>query len=243
MSLLLLSFLAGVLTIAAPCILPLLPVVIGGSLSRDASEARSIRRPLVITASLVVSVVVFTLLLKATTALLGVPQMVWQTVSGVIVLLFGANLLWPVLWERVSARLGLYNRAQLWMGGASGKRGYRGEILLGAALGPIFNSCSPTYALIVAAILPASFGVGLVYLAAYAIGLGVTLMAVAYFGRTVTRRLGWYANPEGALRKVIGVVFVIVGLMVLFGLDKSIQAFVLEQGWYDPISGLEDRLR
>lgn len=243
MSVLLLSFLAGVLTIAAPCILPLLPVVVGGSISRAVSDVRGLRRPLVITGSLVVSVVVFTLLLKATTALLGVPQMIWQTVSGVIVLLFGVNLLWPSLWEWVSARLSLYSRAQQWMGGASGKPGYRGEILLGAALGPIFNSCSPTYALIVAAILPASFGEGLVYLTAYAAGLGATLLAVAYFGQAVTRRLGWYANPEGILHKIIGLMFVTIGLMILFGLDKSIQAFALEQGWYDPISGLEDRLR
>jgi cytochrome c-type biogenesis protein len=241
--LLLLSFLAGVLTIAAPCILPLLPVVVGGSVARDAAEARDWRRPLVIAGSLAVSVVVFTLLLKATTALLGVPQMVWQSVSGVIVLLFGANLLWPALWERVSERLGLYSQAQRWMGEASAHKGYRGEMLLGAALGPIFNSCSPTYALIVAAILPASFGLGLVYLMAYALGLGLTLLAVAYFGRAVTSRLGWYANPRGWLRKVLGVVFIVVGLVVLFGFDKAIQAYVLEQGWYDPVSGLEERLR
>ena len=243
MSLLILSFLAGVLTIAAPCILPLLPVVVGGSLSRNKAEARDWQRPLVITGSLVASVIVFTLLLKATTALLGVPQTVWQVISGVIVIVFGTNLLWPVAWERVSEKLGLYAQAQRWMGGAAAQRGYRGDVLLGAALGPIFNSCSPTYALIVAAILPVSFGVGLGYLAAYAVGLGVTLLAVAYFGRAVTSRLGWYADPAGKLRKVLGIIFIAVGLMLIFGVDKAIQTYVLERGWYDPVSGLEESLK
>lgn len=243
MSLLLLSFLAGVLTIAAPCILPLLPVVVGGSISRNAAEARSMRRPLVITASLVISVILFTLLLKASTVLLGVPQGVWQTVSGVILVLFGLNLLWPKLWEAVFAGGRLYSRAQQWMGNATGKKGYGGDILLGMSLGPVFNSCSPTYALIVAAVLPATFGRGLAYLTAYAVGLGATLLAVAYFGRTVTSRLGWYANPEGGLRKIIGAVIIMVGLLVITGFDKEFQAFVLERGWYNSVSGLEERLR
>jgi cytochrome c-type biogenesis protein len=243
MGLLLLSFLAGVLTVAAPCILPLLPIVVGGSIAPDKSKARDWRRPLAITGSLVASVVVFTLLLKASTALLGVPQMVWQAISGVIILLFGLSLIWPALWGRLSLKLGLYGRAQRWMSGASGQTGYRRDILLGAALGPIFNSCSPTYALIVAAILPASLGLGLVYLMAYALGLGITLLAVASFGRAVTTRLGWYANPGGVIHKVIGVAFVAVGLAVLFGFDKVVQTYVLDNGWYDPVSGLEERLR
>jgi cytochrome c-type biogenesis protein len=243
MSLLILSFLAGILTIAAPCILPLLPVVVGGSLSQNTKEAHDWRRPLVITASLVVSVVVFSLLLKATTVLLGVPQMVWQGVSGLIVMLFGLNLLWPAGWDQLSAKLGLASGAQGWLSDAARHRGYRGEILLGAALGPVFNSCSPTYALIVAVLLPASFASGLAYLTAYALGLGLALLAVAMFGRVITNRLGWYANPNGQARKVIGVLFILVGLAVLVGVDKSIQTFVLEQGWYDPVSGLEEQLR
>ena len=243
MALLVFSFVAGMLTIAAPCILPLLPIIVGGSVVSDSSQGKDWRRPVVITASLAVSVVIFTLLLKATTALLGIPQEVWQVISGVIVLLFGIHLTFPRIWEKAALRSGLTTNTQRWMGSASGQKGYRGEILLGASLGPIFNSCSPTYALIVAAILPASFEVGVAYLMAYSIGLATALLAVAYFGRALTRKLGWYANPDGRIRKVIGVLFVAVAIMVLFGFDKSLQAYVLEQGWYDPISNLEERFR
>jgi len=58
---LLLSFLAGVLTILAPCVLPVLPVIIGGSLSTTKGEKY---RPYVIAASLAASIIGFTLLLK-----------------------------------------------------------------------------------------------------------------------------------------------------------------------------------
>ncbi|MDF2461535.1 MAG: cytochrome biosis protein, partial [Candidatus Saccharibacteria bacterium] len=78
MALLILSFFAGVLTVAAPCILPLLPVIIGGTLVRDGEKGKPWVRPVLIAAGLAVSVVVFTLLLKATTLLLGIPQVLWQ---------------------------------------------------------------------------------------------------------------------------------------------------------------------
>jgi hypothetical protein len=78
LSLLLLAFVAGVLTIAAPCVLPLLPVIVGGSAARSAADGsvaeKQWYRPVVIAASLAVSVVLFTLILRATTALLGIPD-------------------------------------------------------------------------------------------------------------------------------------------------------------------------
>ena len=242
MALLVLAFIAGVLTVAAPCILPLLPVIVGGTIVRGGVRETHPWRPLAIVGGLAGSVIIFTLLLKASTALLGVPQMVWQTISGVIVLLFGLTLLAPGPWAQLMARSGLDARAHTLMNGAHGRSGYWGDVLLGAALGPVFSSCSPTYALIVASVLPASFGLGLAYLVAYAIGLGGTLLVIAYVGRAATQRLGWLANPSGALHKIIGLLFVLVGIMVLTGFDKTVQTYVLDQGWYDPIIKLEQRL-
>jgi cytochrome c-type biogenesis protein len=145
--LLVVSLLAGVLTVAAPCVLPLLPVIVGGAIVADDADARRARwRPFVIAASLAVSVIVFTLLLKATTALLGIPTQVWQVISGVIVILLGINLLFPSVWERVSTRLGLGDRSNRALDASVQRQSVGGDILTGAALGPVFSSCSPTYA-------------------------------------------------------------------------------------------------
>ncbi len=241
MALLVLSFIAGVLTVAAPCILPLLPVIVGGSIVGDKNQSRWYR-PLVIAASLAVSVVIFTLLLKATTTLLGVPQSVWSTISGIIVLLFGLNLLFPAAWEKlmVATRLPITSNALL--GKTLGKKGIGKDVLLGAALGPVFSSCSPTYALIVAAVLPESFARGLAYLIAYALGLASVLLLVAIAGQTAVKKMGWLSNPGGWFRRATGILFIVVGLAVLLGLDKNFQAYVLENGWYDPIMRFEQRL-
>lgn len=237
MALLVASFVAGFLTVLAPCILPLLPVVLAGSLT----DGERNKRILWIILGLTISVVVFSLLLKATTSLLGVPQIVWQLLSGGILVLFGVVVLFPYLWEKVAAPISA--RAGVSLQSASGQQGAKGDFLLGAALGPVFNSCSPTYALIVAAILPASFGQGLTYLVAYAIGLGFALLLIALLGRTITFKLGWAANPEGWFHKLIGVLLVLAGLAVIFGLDKSFQTYVLDRGYYEPIMRFEERIR
>lgn len=246
MALLILSFAAGILTVAAPCVLPLLPVIVGGSIIGDGTQAAAARRwqrPLVIAGSLAVSVVAFTLLLKATSALLGVPAMVWQVLAGSIVVLLGLQFLWPKLWEAVSLRFNFLGRSHVALGKAERRGGLGGAVATGAALGPVFSSCSPTYAFIVAAVLPVSFLTGLSYLTAYALGMSAALLIIAFLGRAFVDKLGWLADPNGWFKRVVGVLFVIVGLSVAFGLDKQLQAYVLEQGWYDPISGLEERLR
>lgn len=242
MTLILISFFAGILTVAAPCVLPLLPVVIGGSLGGvDAPTGKTARSPYVIVLSLAVSVVIFTLLLKTTTALLGVPTSVWQVISGGIIILFGLQLVLPLLWEVVSVKLRLQSVAGRWLNqGGTQKSAWQSDVLLGAALGPVFNSCSPTYALLVATILPVSFSYGLVALTAYAIGLSGTLLAISLLGQRILLPLKAVSNPDGWFRRGLGVLLILTGIAIIFGLDKMIQAYVLEQGWYDAVAGLEE---
>lgn len=244
MALFILSFIAGVLTVAAPCILPLLPVIVGGSLveaNKDKPDKQWVR-PLVVAASLAISVIFFTLLIKATTAFLGVPQIIWQALSGGLVVFLGINFLWPHMWERFSTSSGLFTRSNTALGKATRHKGFAGAVLMGLALGPVFSSCSPTYALIVAAVLPVSFVRGFLYLTAYAVGMSATLLLISYVGQTFVSRLKWLSNPSGWSLKVVGVLFIVVGFSVLAGYDKKLQAYILERGWYDPIGNFETRL-
>ncbi|MCC2631411.1 MAG: cytochrome biosis protein [Patescibacteria group bacterium] len=236
------SFFAGILTVAAPCVLPLLPVIVGGSLASGQHKKSVLGSSLTVVAGLIVSVIAFTLLLKATTSLLGIPQEVWQIVSGIIVLFFGLNFLFPEAWSKISLQLGFQSKSDDLLEKASHGEGFGRNFLMGAALGPVFNSCSPTYALIVAIILPKSFTQGLAHLTAYAVGLGLALLLIAILGKSAVGALRPLANPTGWLRKSIGILFILVALLVLTGLDKKFQAYALEQGWYDSIARLEERL-
>jgi cytochrome c biogenesis protein CcdA len=224
------AFIAGILTTLAPCVLPLLPVIVGGSIGKPSAEAR--KRAYLIAASLGASVIIFTLLLRATTALIDIPALTWQLVSGIILIGLGVVSIFPKLWDAVSAKLSLQRRSNQQLVAARERGGTAGAILTGAALGPVFTSCSPLYLYVIVAVLPASFAEGVVLLFAYAIGLCGTLLLVSLLGQKVIGKARWIANPDGNFKRVLGIIFILVGVAVILGLDKDLQFWILE---YSPI--------
>ena len=237
MDLLYVSLLAGMLSILAPCVASLLPALVARN-----SQGKRARSPLYIVIGLSVSVFVFSVLLKSTTALLGVSQQTWQLISGVIVLLFGIVTLFPSVWERTAVLLKIPQAGQKASAKALKQTGVWGDALLGASLGPIFSACSPTYGLIVAVILPKNPSEGLVYLLAFVAGLAVMLYLVLVGGSAVVRKLGWGINPHGWFKRIVGLLFVIVGISILTGFDKDILSWLVENGWFDWQMSLENRL-
>src|SRR5579863_6565570 len=97
MLLLLISLIAGMLTILAPCVLPLLPVIIGGSIGGNKKEKA---RPYIIGASLALSLILFTLLLKVSTLLVNLSPSVLDWLSGGLLVVLGLVSTLPELWEK-----------------------------------------------------------------------------------------------------------------------------------------------
>ncbi len=236
MTLLLLSFIAGILTVLAPCVLPLLPIIIGGS-----SQGTGKRNPYIITASLAVAVVAFTLLLKFSTLFINIPASLWNTVSGVIIISFGLISVFPELWEWVSIRFGLSNRSEQLLAASARTPSRWSDVLIGLSLGPVFSSCSPTYFLILATVLPRSLLVGTIYLIAYAIGLSLVLLAISLLGQRFIRNAAWAANPRGWFKRGLGILFILVGIFIMSGADKSFQTYVLARSPFN-ITNLEQHL-
>ena len=94
MTLLLGALIAGILTTLAPCVLPLLPVIVGGAVPAP-GDPKPWRRALIVTAALGASVVAFTLLLKATTVFLAIPATAWSSISGILLILLGLTAAFP----------------------------------------------------------------------------------------------------------------------------------------------------
>ncbi|HYY12732.1 MAG TPA: hypothetical protein VE781_17475 [Kineosporiaceae bacterium] len=258
------ALVAGVLTTLAPCVLPVLPVVLGGAVaprpavrplaaavrvpgapaaapapptpSPDADERR---RPLVVVASLGVSVVVFTLVLKASTAFVGVPTSFWQLVSGGVLALLGLDLLLPQLWQHVAAVLHLREASSGALARSRDRGGVLGAALTGAALGPVFSSCSPTYAYVVATVLPAAPAQGLVLLLLYVAGLCGTLLVVALAGRRAVAVLRRSADPRGVLRRAVGVLLLVVGLAVATGVSRDAETWLVEHNPLEALLGVD----
>lgn len=240
MILLTISFIAGILTVLAPCILPLLPVIVGGSLSKDGNAEFNKKRAFTIILSLGVSVIIFTLLLKASTLFINIPESFWKWISGGIIIFLGLVMFFPKLWEnKYLAKLSA--KSNILLGKGDKKKNITGDIVIGASLGPVFSTCSPTYFIVLATVLPVNFFLGLTYLLSYTIGLCLSLLVVSLVGQKVLDKLGIVADPNGWFKKTLGIIFFIVGIAIIGGFDKKTQLFLLDSGFFD-VTKIEQRL-
>jgi cytochrome c biogenesis protein CcdA/thiol-disulfide isomerase/thioredoxin len=220
------AFIAGILTVLAPCVLPLLPVIIGGSISGNTKDKR---RPLLIAGALAVSLIVFTLLLKATTLLINVPPQAITYLSGGIIVGLGLATLFPTTYTSVIARLGIEHRAQRFLGtGTKSRNQWIGPVITGAALGPVFSSCSPVYGYILATVLPAHFATAMAYIVSYVVGLALILLAVGYYGQRLTSRLKFASNPTGYFQRSLAMLFIVVGILIITGTGTKLQVAVAD---------------
>ncbi len=229
MSLLLVSFFAGILTVLAPCVLPLLPVILGGTASN-----KNKWYPYIVIASLGVSIFLFTLLLKATSLLINIPPEFWTSVSGIILVFFGFITLFPRTWDAFNVKLGLSQNSDKLLEQASEvKSGIWQPVLLGAALGPVFSSCSFTYALLLATVLPADFWWGVTNMLVYIAGLTLILLLISVLGSRLIKKLKFASNPDGIFKRGLGLLFLIVGVLIITGYDKKFQVFVADTTKFD----------
>jgi len=224
MILALLSILAWMLTILAPCVLPVLPVIMWWSLS-----GKKWYKPLIIIGSASLFIVIFTWLLKASTALIAIPSSFWLYVSWGIITLYGITLVWPHIWEKTAQILWLHKSHKIAQQ-AKQKWTIWGDIILWASLGPIFATCSPTYALLLWLVFPQSFVLGMLYIVLYALGFGFVLTAVTYGWRALIRKLHRATAADGKFKKILWIVLIITGILIMTGLFKSIETWLLDKG-------------
>lgn len=237
MTLLFISFFAGLITVLTPCILPLLPVIVGGSLS---SGVVSKRKACIVIVSLGVSVLAFTFLLKVSTLFINVPEFVWTSISGGIIIIFGTITLFPYMWE--SALLIKSNvKVNALLGKGFKNDSTLGHVLIGAALGPCFSTCSPTYFIVLATVLPVSLFVGSLYMVAYVVGLCLSLGIVVFLSGRLFKKLGILTNPSGYFKKSVGVIFILIGVMILLGGDKKVESLLKVDGIFNSTK-IEQRL-
>lgn len=238
MALLLVAFIAGLLTVLAPCTLPLLPVIIGGSVSGETN----LRRAIVIATSLGASVFLFTLLLKASTLFINVPQSFWNIVSGGLLIIFGIVTLFPELWDHFAFANVLNRQSNKVLAQGYTRQSFVGDVIMGAALGPVFSSCSPTYFIVLATVLPVHPAEGVIYLLAYCFGLILSLLAVSVLGQRIVIGLGIASDPRGWFKRTVGALFLIIGLVIITGYSTQIESDILSHAGIFDVTQIEQAL-
>jgi len=237
MTLLIVSFLAWVLTILAPCVLPLLPVILWASSSESEDKYRSY----IIIISLIFSIVIFSLLLKASTVFIWVDPIVWKLFSWVILIAFWIITFFPNLWKNFSTKIGFANNSNKNLWKSAEKKWIFWSIMVWISLWPVFSSCSPTYAIILAVILPVSFFVWLINLFAYATGLWLVLLIISIFWQKFISKMKWASSPNWIFKKILWILFLLIWLAIITWYDKVLETAVLDS-WYFDITSIEQKI-
>jgi cytochrome c biogenesis protein CcdA len=172
-------------------------------------------------------------LLKVSTACIGVHPAIWSYFSAVILIFFGLTLLFPAFWSSIPGIAQLSQKANASMGKNLFAHTVWGDIAVGAALGPIFSTCSPTYFVILATILPVNLFLGTIYVLVYVLGLAVALMLVIFIGERIMDKLTFLSDEKGHFKRALGILFILLGIAIASGFDKTIETWLVQSNFFN----------
>jgi cytochrome c biogenesis protein CcdA/thiol-disulfide isomerase/thioredoxin len=229
--LMLFALLAGAATALSPCVLPVLPAVLGAGVGGGR------RRPLGVVTGLVLAFTFATVALVYVIAALGLPDGFVRTLAIVTLLAFGISLLIPGLGDRIEAFAARIAPGPARVGGD----GFGSGLVLGASLGLVYTPCAgPILAGVITVSASQDFTAGKLAVAfSYAVGSGIVLYGLMLGGRKVVDRL----KPTRAyVQAATGAIMVIVALAMIADLDLKFQDAIasdLPSFLVNPSGGLE----
>lgn len=216
---------AGVLSTLSPCVLPLLPVIIGSAMHEHRYG------PFAVAIGMSASFAVIGTILASAGARLGVGQGDFQVVAAIVLVLIGVVLLSKKLQERFAVATSGASGAGSKILSTLNISGLRGQFLVGLLLGLIWSPCvGPTLG---AAITLASQGRDLpqivTMMAVFGLGAGLPIALLGMLSRQAMLKMRGKLQGVGSWGKsMLGVLFIAVGMLILTGWDKSVEVFLLD---------------
>lgn len=230
------AFFAGTLTTLSPCVLPVLPFILGSA------GLKNKLGPLLICMGLLFSFVMIGWGLSALSFLFTADSQILKVISAVLLIILGLSLSVTIFSERFSNVLNpVANWANKKMSSLNEKNPFS-SLALGALLGAVWSPCSgPTLG---AAALLASQSDGrwlsLLIMLCFGVGAVIPLLVVAYGSRHFLKRhQGFILNNSAKLKTTMGLIMIFIGILILTGLDKNLEAYLtnaLPDSWVDLIT-------
>ena len=229
------AFLAGMLSTLSPCVLPMLPMVLGTALSKHRLG------PVALALGLSLSFVGIGLFVATIGFALGFDEGLFRKIAALLMLMVGLVLVVPRFemgFAMVAGPAGNWAQQRF---GRSDREGLGGQFGVGLVLGAIWSPCvGPTLG---AASLMAAQGtnLGQVALTMFLFGLGaaIPLLLISLLSRATLQRWRGRILASGKGGKLLfGVVLVGFALLTLSGFDRSLQTMLikLSPGWLTNLS-------
>lgn len=223
---LLFGYLAGLLTLINPCVLPVLPIVLATALQAGRGG------PLVLAAGMSLSFVIVGMSVAVFGRALGIDDVMIARAGAFMMVLFGVILVVPQFSARfATVTAGMSARADAGMDDVN-RDGLGGQFVGGALLGAVWVPCvGPTLG---GAIALASAGENLGWAAAtmlsFALGISTIIVTLAYGAQNAIRaRKAWLQAISGRVRLITGVIFIALGTALFFGLHQMAEIWLLDR--------------
>lgn len=219
--LILFAFLAGIVTILSPCILPVLPIILSSSVGGDK------QRPLGIVTGFVLGFTFFTLFLSTLVSVTGIPGDIMRHVSVAIIILFGISLLVPRFQTMIET---LFSRLSQHMPKMNTHKGFMGGLVIGLSLGLLWTPCvGPILASVISLALTGSVsGTAVIITLAYALGTALPMLGILYGGNRLLQTVPFFAKHAENIQKAFGILMILVALAVFFQWDRTFQVYILD---------------
>ncbi len=222
-------FIAGMATVITPCILPILPAVLSGSVG-------SRLRPVAIVTGMSITFTLMGLLISAVVSFAFFTEYL-RWLSIVFIIGMGAVLFDDDInqaYVNISSSTVNFAREHIsFLGNIAPREGLTGGLFLGMSLGVLWIPCvGPILGAVFAYVAESSASAGnLLYGAAllivYSLGVSIPMLTIAYSGKSISGRVSWFVKRGHFFKRLSGMILILVGLMMLFEIDKYLKTILL----------------
>jgi cytochrome c biogenesis protein CcdA/thiol-disulfide isomerase/thioredoxin len=218
------AFLAGIVTVLSPCILPVLPVVLSGGIGGGKA------RPWGVITGFTVSFTVFTLTLSSLVQSLGLDPDALRWFAAGLVLVFGIVLVVPALKDKFLAwTSALMTRSSAPVRPGRPPGGFWAGLVLGLGLGLVWTPCvGPIMASVITLALSQSVDASSVFITlAYTVGTAIPLFFIMIGGRTLLNRAPWLTRHSSGIQRGFGVLMIVTAVALFSGADRAFSSWLL----------------
>jgi cytochrome c biogenesis protein CcdA/thiol-disulfide isomerase/thioredoxin len=219
------AFIAGIVTILSPCILPILPIILSTSVDLN---HRNKSKPYGVVLGFVLSFTLFTLFLSSIVKSLGISANSLRTVAVVVIAFFGLTLLSPkvqVLFENLISKFSKFAPD------SSKKEGFFGGMLVGISLGLLWTPCvGPILASVISLAIIGNVSLGALFITlAYSIGTALPMFGIIIGGRNLLSRFPSLTNNLARIQMIFGLVMILTAVAIALNFDRRFQTYILNK--------------
>lgn len=229
------AFLAGIVTVLSPCVLPVLPALL------SAGAGKGHLRPIGIICGLVFSFTFFTLMLTAIIHLTGISPDFLRYIAIGLIALFGLLMIFPSLGEKFAeatsgiANLGQSVQKQSTLVGS----GFWSGFILGVALGLVWTPCAGPILAAIITLVATSAVTWFTFLITfiYSLGAAIPMFLIIYGGQKIISSSKALSKHAEWIRRGFGILMILGALAIAFQYDVKFQQIAIQ---YVPLINIED---